>query len=206
MYCAVCKCEFEGWTDTCPNCQNPLVEAKPPELPISVQTALSYDDLVALVKENDGHLTIELAASGISIEKQRAFPYLGYGYAWVKGMQGQHESLKVELHTTEVGKDKSHSFPYFGYGFAWSKKMEGTLAGNAIVLSASRVERNTSRAFPYLGYGYAWTKEMIGQCGDSLKIVLTVTDVAQEKTFGFPYFGFGFAWENKGMLTLTLVD
>lgn len=206
MYCDVCKCEFEGWTDTCPNCQNSLVDAKPPELSASVQAALSYDDLVKLVRENDGQLKIDLIASDSSRQKKHGFPYLGYGYAWVKGMQGQHKSLRVELHTTEVGKAKSHSFPYFGYGFAWSKKMEGTLAGNAIVLSASRVERNTSRAFPYLGYGYAWTQEMIGQCGESLKVKLTVTDVAQQRTYGFPYFGFGFAWENKGMLTLSFVE
>lgn len=205
MYCVVCKCEFEGWTEACPNCKTKLIMDKPPELSALSQTSLPYEDLLALVKENDGQLTVDLAASGICTEKQRAFPYLGYGYAWVKTMQGQHESLRVELHTTETGKDKSYSFPYFGYGFAWSKKMEGTFAGNVIVLSASRVERKTNRAFPYLGYCFAWTHEMTGQCGDSLKAVLTVTDVAQQKTYGFPYFGFGFAWENEALLTLSLV-
>ena len=206
MYCAACRCEFEGWTDNCPNCQTPLVEAKPPELPASVQASLSYDDLLKLVRENDGQFTITLAASGSSRQKKRGFPYFGYGYAWVRTLQGNYDSHRVELHTTEVGKDKSHSFPYFGYGYAWAKRMEGQIEGNKITLSASKVERSAKRGFPYFGFGYAWTQEMSGQCGKKMKATLSITKVARQEEHSFPYVGFGLAWESAASLTLSLVE
>ncbi len=206
MYCAVCKCEFAGWTDSCPNCQNPLVEAKPPELPASVQTALPYDDLLTLVRENDGQLTISLTTSGFSRQKKRGFPYFGYGYAWVRTMQGNIDAHRIELHTTEVGKDKSNGFPYFGFGYAWVKRMEGQIAGNVLTLSASKVERSEKRRFPYFGFGYAWTQEMYGQCGEKIQTALSVTKVARQEEHGFPYAGFGLAWESEAVLTLSLME
>lgn len=206
MYCAVCKCEFEGWQDTCPNCQNPLVEAKPPELPVSLQTALSYEDLVNLVRQNDGQLTVDLAASGSSRQKKRGFPYFGYGYAWVRSMQGNFDTHRFELYTTEVGKDKSNGFPYFGFGYAWAKKMEGQVAGSKLSLSASRVARSEKRGFPYFGFGCAWTQEMNGHCGDKIRASLSVTRVASQEEHGFPYAGFGLAWESEATLTLSLTE
>jgi hypothetical protein len=206
MYCAVCKCEFEGWTDTCPNCQSPLVEAKPPEFPASVQAVLPYDDLLDLVKEHDGQLIIELAASGSSRQKKHGFPYSGYGYAWVKSLQGNIDAHRVALHTIEVGKDKKHGFPYFGFGYAWAKKMEGQIAGNTLTLTASKVERHQKRGFPYSGFGHAWTQEMSGQCGEKMKAVLIVTKVARQEERSFPYTGFGLAWENEASLTLSLAE
>jgi hypothetical protein len=202
MYCAVCKCEFHGWTDTCPNCKNPLVEAAPPEME-TLQKTIPYEDLLALVHQNGSQIKIELAATEVSTQKQREFPYFGFGFAWAKRMQGSFNNLPVDLFASEIGKDKKKSFPYFGYGFAWVKTLEGHVAGNRIVLTARRVERETKQAFPYRGYGFAWTQEMSGACGDLLQARLVITDVGRKEEYGFPYFGFGYAWENKGMLTLT---
>lgn len=206
MYCAVCKCEFDGWTDTCPTCMTPLVMAKPPELSASVQTSLTYEDLLALVKENEGLLTIDLTAAEVGMQKQRAFPYLGYGFAWAKRMQGAFEENPANLIATEIGTDKKRSFPYFGFGFSWVKKLEGQLSGNHVTLTASQVKREAKQNFLYLGYGYAWTCEMAGKCGDQLNADFVITDIGRKKERGFPYFGFGFAWENKGTLTISIVE
>jgi hypothetical protein len=203
MFCPKCRCEFVGWTDECPDCKIPLVEALPSGLG-RAEERISYEALVDLVKESGSQLSIDLSVADVGVEKQRGFPYRGYGFAWAKRMRGAFNKVPVDLVTSEVGREKKESFPYFGYGFAWSKRMEGHIGGNAAFLIARKVVTERERGFPYAGYGFAWTEELSGECGAQLKLDLKATEVARSQEKGFPYSGYGLAWMSEGMLTLTL--
>ncbi len=205
MYCSTCECEFDGWTGKCPNCKNPLQDGKPTS-PRSSDESIAYEALVAIVKEHGGTLDIELSAIEVEKSKSTRFPYLGYGYAWTKRMQGSLEGINVDLNTTEVGKDRKWQFPYQGLGYAWRQELQGRIGGNEAALSATKVTRKKRWRFPYSGYGYAWTEEMAGECGEKLSIELKTTDVSKIHRWMFPYFGFGYAWVNEGILSLTLIN
>jgi hypothetical protein len=205
MYCPNCQCEYVGWTGSCPECKTALIEHKPEDLEKGGQT-ISYEDLLALVKEHDGNL--EIQCSTVSIEKDRTwtFPYFGFGYAWSTRMVGSSDDLTVELTTTEVGKSKRRGFPYDGFGFAWEKRMLGKIGGNELALQASKVNREKKWRFPFLGYGRGWTEEMSGECGDQLKAHFMTTDVGRSREWRFPYRGYGFAWVKRGVLSLSLKE
>jgi hypothetical protein len=205
MFCPKCRCEFSGWTDSCPDCGVPLVQERPPD-PSSSEKLISYASLVDLVKQRGGQLQLELSTTDIGTNKNRGFPYFGFGMAWANRMQGALDALSVDLATTEVGSEKTRSFPYQGRGFAWAKCMQGHIGGNEVTLSATQVARERTWRFPYLGYGYAWTEKMTGNCGDLLKAELDVTDVGRRREWGFPYFGFGQAWASRGTLVLSSRD
>lgn len=205
MYCSTCECEFDGWTGKCPNCKNPLQDGKPTS-PRSSDESIAYEALVAIVNEHGGTLDIELSAIEVEKSKSTRFPYLGYGYAWTKRMQGSLEGINVDLNTTEVGKDRKWQFPYQGLGYAWRQELQGRIGGNEAALSATKVTRKKRWRFPYSGYGYAWTEEMAGECGEKLSIELKTTDVSKIHRWMFPYFGFGYAWVNEGILSLTLIN
>ena len=204
MFCPNCKCEFEGWTDKCPDCHIPLVAELPPTSQRAAE-AIPYQALVELVKESGGQISVEILATDIATEKKWGFPHLGYGYAWTRHMRGFQENLQAELSTVEVGKSRGWSFPYFAYGFAWEKRMEGVIGGNQITLEVTKVQRERKWRFPYLGYGYAWAESMSGRCGEQLKADLQTTQVGKRREWGFPYFSFGFAWINKAVLTISSV-
>ena len=108
MFCPECKCEYVGWTGTCPDCKTPLVEEKPNEFE-HADRPISYEDLLALVKENDGQLEIQLSTVGIQKERTWTFPYFGFGYAWATRMIGSSDDLMVELTTSEVGRSSMRS-------------------------------------------------------------------------------------------------
>jgi hypothetical protein len=203
MYCPECKCEFIGWTGNCPDCRTPLIDGKIDDFKYADQS-ISYKDLTTLVKENDGHLEIDLSTVSIEKELKWTFPYFGFGYAWARRMVGRVDETLVELTITEVGKSRSRRFPYMGYGFAWEKKMLGNIGGNEFSLLAVKVSREKKWRFPYLGYGRAWTEEMSGECGDQLKAHLVTTEVGRSGEWRFPYRGYGFGWVKKAVLTLTL--
>ncbi len=203
MYCPTCECEFEGWTGKCPNCKNPLQGGKPP-VQISSQQQVDYESLVDIVKERGGTLNIELKASEVGKTKATRFPWMGFGYAWTKRMQGAREGVSVDLSTTKVGKDKKWSFPYQGLGYAWRQELQGSIGGNEVTLTAKKVTRKKTWSFPFRGYGYAWTEEMSGECGRDLLIELKTTEVKKIRRWLFPYFGFGYAWVKAGELSLSL--
>jgi hypothetical protein len=203
MFCPECRCEFVGWTGKCPNCNTPLVEESP-TVPGIAGKRVSYEALVDLVRENGGQLGIDLSTSEVRRERKWRFPWLGYGRAWAKRMQGAFEDMLVDLMTTEVGRDRGWTFPYLGYGFGWARRVQGSIGGNEVVLTAAKVGTEKKWGFPYFGYGYAWTQEMSGECGAQLAVGLTTTDVRRHRKWSLPYFGYGFAWANRGILTLTL--
>jgi hypothetical protein len=203
VFCPKCRCEFEGWTDTCPNCGIPLVSELPPD-PGAGGKSISYEALVELVRENGGELEIGVSATDIGLERKWSFPYFGYGYAWAKRLQGVLNGIAVDLTTTEVGRERKRRFPYFGYGFAWVKRMHGDIGGNEFALEATKVCREEKQHFPWLGRGYAWSQEMSGQCGDALSVDFSTADVGRRKETRFPYLGYGLAWENRGTLTFKL--
>lgn len=205
MFCPKCRCEFVGWTGKCPDCKIPLVQELP-SIPEGSCEPVSYAALVDLVKANGGQLRIELATTDVGMEKKRRFPFLGYGLAWAKRMQGASGDIVVDLTTVEVGVMQRWRFPYLGYGFAWVKRLQGSIAGHDATLTAKKVGREKKWGFPYFGFGYAWTCELAGQGGDALRIDLSITDLGRRKERGFPYFGFGLAWENQGLLVLTLAE
>jgi hypothetical protein len=203
MYCPECKVEYQGWKSNCPVCQAVLLESKPTTVHPNGDP-IRYDELVEIVRENGGSLTIELTATKIEKKRGRGFPYLGRGYAWAKEMEGAQEPLAARLSTTEVGRKRGYQFPYFGFGYAWEKAMQGEVSGNPVTLKAVKVARERKIAFPYQGYGRAWVQAMSGECGEALQADLKITEVKQRKEHGFPYFGFGYAWANAGELTLSL--
>jgi hypothetical protein len=124
MYCDVCQCEYAGWQNKCPVCGNPLADKTAPS-PKPTGEPVSYDTLVDLIKENGGQLQIEMEATEVGTKITWTFPYFGYGFAWVKRLQGNYQGIPVELSTTEVVRKHTRSFPYNGYGFAWSQEMDG---------------------------------------------------------------------------------
>ena len=205
MYCAQCRCEFEGWTAKCPNCTTPLV-MRPASASGITGESLSYDALLDLVRANGGRLTIDISTIAVERERKHSFPHRGYGRAWARKLQGTLGNALADLNTTEVGRDRRQQFPYQAYGFAWANGMRGTIGGNEVNLAASRVKRETKWRFPYRGYGYAWTEEMSGECGDRLYVELVTTDVGKHRGRQFPYFAYGYAWANKATLTLTLKE
>ena len=203
MFCPKCRTEFVGWRGKCPDCKVLLVDALPPEIG-SVEKSLSYNDLVDLVKKNNGQLNIDLIPAEVERQKKWGFPYLGYGYAWVKRFRGVSDGVSVELTTTETGRQKKWTFPFFAFGFAWEKTMQGDIAGNELTLTAMKVSRKRKWDFPYLGYGFAWTEEMAGECGAELIVRLTITDINRKKSWEFPYLGYGYAWAKDASLELSL--
>ena len=203
MYCPQCQCEYDGWQEKCPVCRAALLDAKP-VVQKGPENEIAYADLVSIVRENGGALTIEVVATEVDQKRGRGFPYLGRGYAWAKQFEGGTSDYTIALTTTEVGRSRSWSFPYFGYGYAWEKELQGDVGGNNLILKAEKVAQDKQQAFPYRGYGRAWVVSMVGSCGDKLKAKLAITEVKKRQTGGFPYFGFGYAWANAGQLTLTL--
>jgi hypothetical protein len=205
MFCPECRCEFVGWTGKCPGCKTPLVAKAPSVLCVSHEP-IPYEALVDLVRESGGQLMIDLSTTEVERERKWRFPYLGYGRAWAKRMQGAFDDVPVDLVTTEVGRGRKWTFPYIGYGFGWAKSMRGNAGGNEVVLTAKKVGMDKKWGFPYFGHGYAWTQEMSGECGDQLEADLSTTDVRTQRKWGFPYLGYGFAWADKCTLTLTLKE
>jgi hypothetical protein len=205
MYCPECKCEYVGWKERCPACNAVLLREKP----FTIETAeqiIPHDELVDLVKESGGQISIDLATTSVGMQRGTRFPYIGRGYAWMKQMQSVSGDIYVELKTTEVGKERQWQFPYFGFGYAWAKQAQGSIGGNVCTLTATKVVKDRECRFPYRGYGYAWVHAMGGGCGDQLKVELSITEVDRERKWTFPYFGYGFAWANKGTLTLVLIE
>lgn len=203
MYCPQCRCEFVEWIGKCPCCKIPLVHQVPPDRQ-NVSETISYEALVDLVRKNGGKLKIEVLTTDVGKNKRWRFPYLGYGFAWAKRMQGDFNNILVYLTTAAVGMERKWAFPYMGYGYAWARRMRGYIGGQEFSLAAKKVGMERKWGFPYMGYGYAWIQEMSGECGHRLRIHLLTTEVRREKRWEFPYQGYGFAWADKGMLTLTL--
>jgi hypothetical protein len=203
MYCPTCECEFEGWIGKCPNCKNQLQEGKPPNLK-SGEQQIDYESLVDTVNKTGGSLKIKLKASEVGKTRSTRFPWLGFGYAWTKRMQGAKDGITVDLSTSKVGKDRKWRFPYQGFGYAWRQEMQGSIGGNELTLTANEVSRKKAWSFPYSGYGYAWTEEMSGDCGAKISVQLKTTEFSRIRRWMFPYFGFGYAWVKEGELSLTL--
>ena len=155
MYCSTCECEFNGWTGNCPNCKNPLLDGKPPSPSISDES-ITYETLVNIVRDNGGTLDIDLNGIEVGKTKSMRFPWLGYGYAWTKRMQGSREGIKVDLNTSDVGKDRKWNFPYQGLGYAWRQELQGRIAGNKATLTSTKVTRNKRWSFPYFDYAFFW--------------------------------------------------
>lgn len=205
MFCPNCRCEFPEWIRKCPHCKIALVQAVPPE-PKSMSKTISYEALVDLVRKNGGKLKIDVSTTDVARDKRWTFPYLGYGFAWAKRMQGTFSNIAVDLLTAEVGMERKWVFPYMGYGYAWVKRMQGYIGGHEISLVAKKVGMERKWGFPYMGYGYAWIQEMAGECGNQLRLHLLATEVRREKKWEFPYQGYGFAWADKSILTLRLKE
>jgi len=203
MFCPQCRTEFVGWRGKCPDCKVLLVDESPPE-PGGVEKTLSYNDLVDLIKMNNGRIIIDLTTAEVERQKKWGFPFLGYGYAWVKRFQGNSNGVSVELTTTETGRQRKWTFPYFAFGFAWEKTVQGSIAGNDLTLAAKKVARKRKWEFPWVGFGFAWTEEMEGECGADLTVRLTITDVNRKKRWEFPYLGYGYAWAKGACLELSL--
>ena len=203
MYCTECKCEFMGWSGSCPVCGGHPTEG-PPSAAIIMDKAMSYEELVGLVGERGGPLAIDLSAIDVGTERTWSFPYFGYGWAWAKRMQGESDGVWADLQTLEVGKRLKSGFPYVGYRFGWAKLMEGSIAGNEVSLAAEKVVFQRKWAFPFFGYGFAWTQEMSGECGPDLKASLVTTEVGRTRRSRFPYRGYGFAWAKRATLTVEL--
>lgn len=203
IFCPQCRCEFPSWVLKCPHCKTPLTEELPPA-PEVIDEAISYEELVNLVRKNGGQLQIDVTTTEVGREKTWGFPYQGYGFAWARRMQGSYSNILVDLASIDVGMEKKWGFPYLGYGFGWTKRMQGHIGGNKATLTATKVSMEKKWGFPYLGYGYAWVQEMSGECGSRLRVDFVTTDVGREKKWGFPYLGYGYAWAQKGVLTVML--
>ena len=122
MFCPQCRTEFIGWRGKCPDCKVLLVDQLSPELG-SVEKILPYNDLVDLVKKNNGQISIGLIPAEVERQKKWRFPFLGYGYAWTEELSGEcGADLKVSVTITDVNRKKSLEFPYLGYGYAWARK------------------------------------------------------------------------------------
>ena len=203
MFCPECRCGYEEWISKCPCCGIPLIDELPPR-PETLEKTMPYEALVRLLRKNGGKMTAELFTTDVGMMRRWSFPYIGYGFAWAKSMQGSLDNILVELRTTETGMRKKWSFLYMGYGFAWAKKMKGTVGGNELELTAMKVDMEKKWGFPYRGYGFGWTQEMSGECGDQIALSFSATNVRKEKIWGFPYQGYGYAWADSALLTLTL--
>jgi hypothetical protein len=202
VYCSTCACDYDGWTGKCPNCKNILQEGKPPT---GIQDqSITYENLSKIIEDHDGKIEIDLSATKVGRSKSTRFPYIGYGYAWTKRMQGSRDGINVDLSTTRVGKDRKRTFPYQGFGYAWQQELQGRIAGNEAKLTARKVSRMKRWSFPYKGFGYAWTDELDGECGQDISVTLNITQVGKNRRWRFPYFGFGYAWAKEGILSLTL--
>lgn len=202
MFCPTCNCEFEGWTGKCPICRTLLVRQE--KSIFSTQgTAISYNELIEIVKENDGKLDIELLTTDVGIEKKWTFPYFGYGFAWEARMHGSCNDIVIDLTASDIGKAKKTSLPWHGSGYAWVKTMHGSIGGNDVILNVKKVGMNKSWIF-FFCFGYAWTQEMSGTCGDRLIFDIVTTEVEKKKEWGFPWRGYGLAWAKKGKMTITL--
>ena len=205
MYCPECSCGFSRWSGRCSVCGTALVEHAPPELAV-VPAPVPYDELVAMTTAAGGRLTVPLSATDVAVERKWRFPYSGFGYAWVKRLQGVEGVVSVDLRTTDVGRKRAHRFPYFAFGYAWAREMQGTVGDTEITVTAREVESRRSRRFPWLGRGYAWTSEWFGTCGADLQVSVSTTDVALKRASGFPYRGYGLAWARSAVLTLSAAD
>ena len=203
MFCPACRCEFSGWTGKCPDCGTLLV-SEGHAVASTQGTALSYNELIDLVKKNGGKLIIDVSTTEVGIEKKWSFPYFGYGYAWSAGMYGSYNDIAVDLTASDIGKVKKMIIPWFGYGYAWVKTMHGSIGGNEVILHVKKVNTNKSWFFKF-GFGFAWTQEMSGKCGDRLNVEIVTTEVGRKKEFGFPWRGYGYAWAKKGKMTLSLI-
>ncbi len=203
MYCASCRCEFEGWSGRCPNCKEPLVE-DPGVFDDGNAHPVSYQALVDMVKANGGQLQVPLTTTAVGMERKWSFPYFGFGAAWAKRMQGSSKDVSIDLQVVDVGRDQKSGFPWRGFSFAWVKEMGGTIGGNTTALTASKVRREKKWSFPYFGFGYAWTEEMHGTCGDQIEIDLVTTEISKRNAQRLPWHGFGLSWIKEGMLTLKV--
>ena len=205
MYCPKCKCDFVGWTGKCPTDGTTLVEpGPPPDRP--THTAVAYDTLVDLIRENKGSCEIELNTTEVGRERKMSLPYRGYGFAWAKRMCGENNGIAVDLHIDEIGRNEDTGFPYQGYGYAWEKRMRGWVGGNEIILSAIRVAHEKKHLFPYRGHGYSWSEELSGDCGELIQANMVTTEVGRDRNWFLFYFGFGYAWIRRATLVLSLVD
>ncbi len=202
MYCSECKCEFVGNISKCPACKSQLLDEIIPDYE---EKKIDYEELVEIIQNNSGEITVELNTSNVTIKTKWEFPYQGYGYAWAKRMQGIYNDLPVVLETNKVNRSKKWKFPYFGYGFAWIKEMAGDIGGNQFLLDSKKVQMERETKFPFRGYGFAWTETMEGTCGDLINIEMITTDVNKVKKWSFPYQGYGMAWEKKTELTATVI-
>jgi hypothetical protein len=98
-----------------------------------------------------------LRTTQVGKEKKWSFPYLGRGFAWAKGMQGQIAGSEASLGTNRVGMEKKWRFPYFGYGYAWMRGMSGECGDQLKVgLSTTDFAEKRDWGFPYFGFGFAW--------------------------------------------------
>lgn len=87
---------------------------------------------------------------------------MGYGYAWVKRMQGYIGGHETSLVAKKVGMERKWGFPYMGYGYAWIQEMSGECGRQLrLHLSTSEVRREKKWEFPYQGYGFAWADKGI---------------------------------------------
>lgn len=142
MYCPECKCEYVGWKGRCPVCKAVLLRKKPTIVEIAEHT-IPYDELVDLVKERGGYISIDLSTTSVGMKQGTRFPYLGRGYAWMKQMQS------AEMR-----------FPYLGYGYAWVGEMSGKCGDQfKVELSIIEVDKERKWKFPYFGYGFAWASK-----------------------------------------------
>ncbi len=202
MHCPSCSVEFRDHVRKCPACRVLLVNGPPPKRPSRGQ-GITYEDLVRMVRGNDGRLSVRLTTTDVARNETWRFAYRGFGHAWARTMEGAREGVPVVLRAAAVGVKEHSWWVYFGFGYAWVERMEGLVGGNPIVLTATDVGEEREMGFPYLGYGYAWTKEMAGDCGGDLRAALKVTDVGRQRRAAFPCRGHGQAWANAAVLTLT---
>ena len=94
------------------------------------------------------------------MQRKHNFPWLGYGFAWVKEMQGTIGGNQATLTATKVKRETRRMFPYFGYGRAWTQEMVGDCGDMLMIeFSATEVTKRRQSGFPYRGYSYAWVNE-----------------------------------------------
>lgn len=206
MYCSSCNCSFVEWVKICPNCKSKLIE-EPIQKPGHNNKKIPYEELVGLIRDHNGSITINLSTTDVMMQKKWTFPYFGFGYAWAKNMHGTYSDFSIELSSIEIGKRRQTRFPYLGYGFAWVKSFQGCIEGNEFRLFARDVTYKKTWGFPYFGFGRAWTKNMYGECGNQIKVDLTITEHGRSRKWGdFPilFRGYGFAWEKHGLLTFSI--
>ena len=109
-----------------------------------------------------GLLEVNLQASDVGMQTGWTFPYVGYGYAWVRRFEGNISGHPVELTASKVEMEKKHRFPHQGYGYGWTQEMTGRCGDEIILkLSVTEVAKDSSYMFPYFGFGFAWAKRGI---------------------------------------------